>query len=168
MAGGHSKGGGQLQARYLVSAVGQLHHPRIPDFDGLNDYSGPAFHTADWGPFGRAGGNAILPALAMRHLRFSLSLKSRRSRKKLTVYHRSPNWIIDKGDRPYSRLEKWIGKTFPSFCQALPGLHLGVRANMVSGLRFKARNCRVWLLRRQHEKKLKKSFPDDALRCALS
>ena len=32
---------------------------------------------------------------------------------KLTVYHRSPNWIIFKGDRPYSRVEKWLGKTFP-------------------------------------------------------
>jgi len=154
------KGGGQLQARYLVSAVGQLHHPRIPDFDGLNDYSGPAFHTADWDHSVELEERDIA-CVGNAASAIQLIPEVAKVAKKLTVYHRSPNWIIDKGDRPYSRLEKWIGKTFPSFaklyrasiwCQGEYGLWPAIQGKKLQGM----------VLRRQHEKKLKKSFPDDA------
>ena len=32
----------------IISAVGVLHWPSVPDLEGLNDFSGPAFHTARW------------------------------------------------------------------------------------------------------------------------
>ncbi len=37
-----------LQANALISAVGQLNRPSIPDIKGLNDFAGPLFHTARW------------------------------------------------------------------------------------------------------------------------
>ena len=37
-----------LQANALISAVGQLNRPSIPDIKGLNDFAGPVFHTARW------------------------------------------------------------------------------------------------------------------------
>lgn len=153
------KGGDQLQARYLVSAVGQLHHPRIPNFDGLNDYSGPVFHTANWDHSVELEGRSIA-CVGNAASAIQLIPEVAKVAKKLTVYHRSPNWIIDKGDRPYSRLEKWIGKTFPSFaklyrasiwCQGEYGLWPAIQGKKLQGA----------MLRWQHEKKLKKSFPDD-------
>lgn len=153
------KGGDQLQARYLVSAVGQLHHPRIPNFDGLNDYSGPVFHTANWDHSVELEGRNIA-CVGNAASAIQLIPEVAKVAKKLTVYHRSPNWIIDKGDRPYSRLEKWIGKTFPSFaklyrasiwCQGEYGLWPAIQGKKLQGA----------VLRWQHEKKLKKSFPDD-------
>lgn len=153
------KGGDQLQARYLVSAVGQLHHPCIPNFDGLNDYSGPVFHTANWDHSVELEGRNIA-CVGNAASAIQLIPEVAKVAKKLTVYHRSPNWIIDKGDRPYSRLEKWIGKTFPSFaklyrasiwCQGEYGLWPAIQGKKLQGA----------VLRWQHEKKLKKSFPDD-------
>ncbi len=35
-------------ARFLVMASGPLSSPNRPDFDGLQDFSGPVMHTADW------------------------------------------------------------------------------------------------------------------------
>ena len=32
----------------LVSAVGQLSRPSIPRLPGLDTFSGPAFHSAEW------------------------------------------------------------------------------------------------------------------------
>lgn len=32
----------------MVSAVGQLNQPKIPDVPGINSFAGPAFHTARW------------------------------------------------------------------------------------------------------------------------
>ena len=37
-----------LTARALISAVGQLNRPFIPDFNGADTFAGPAFHTARW------------------------------------------------------------------------------------------------------------------------
>ena len=37
-----------LQARALISAVGQLNTPHVPHFDGADSFAGPAFHTARW------------------------------------------------------------------------------------------------------------------------
>lgn len=35
-------------ARAVVTAVGQLNRPHIPEFDGADTFSGPAFHSAAW------------------------------------------------------------------------------------------------------------------------
>jgi 4-hydroxyacetophenone monooxygenase len=37
-------------ANAVVSAVGLLNQPSIPDLPGLADFSGPALHTAEWDP----------------------------------------------------------------------------------------------------------------------
>jgi 4-hydroxyacetophenone monooxygenase len=37
-----------LSARAVISAVGQLNAPLIPDFPGAAGFAGPAFHTARW------------------------------------------------------------------------------------------------------------------------
>lgn len=38
----------RYRARILISAVGQLHAPAIPDIPGLADFSGVKFHSAQW------------------------------------------------------------------------------------------------------------------------
>ncbi|WP_204807333.1 flavin-containing monooxygenase [Mycobacterium riyadhense] len=37
-----------IHARAVITAVGQLNRPRIPEFDGAETFEGPAFHSADW------------------------------------------------------------------------------------------------------------------------
>lgn len=37
-----------LRARAVISAVGQLNRPSIPEFDGAGTFAGPAFHSAAW------------------------------------------------------------------------------------------------------------------------
>jgi 4-hydroxyacetophenone monooxygenase len=37
-----------LEARAVISAVGQLNRPYIPDFPGKDDFAGPSFHSARW------------------------------------------------------------------------------------------------------------------------
>ncbi|MEM9600262.1 MAG: NAD(P)/FAD-dependent oxidoreductase, partial [Pseudomonadota bacterium] len=148
-----------IYGRFLVSAVGQLHHPRIPDFAGRSDYEGAAFHTARWDHAtdlkdkdvacigNAASAIQLVPELA----------KVARS---VTVYHRTPNWLINKGDRPYSALEKWIGKQFPGFaklyrasiwCQGEFGLWPAIQGRWLQST----------YLRWRHGRKLKAAFPDD-------
>jgi 4-hydroxyacetophenone monooxygenase len=37
-----------LVARAVISAVGQLNRPHVPDFPGKDSFAGPAFHSARW------------------------------------------------------------------------------------------------------------------------
>lgn len=37
-----------VQARALITAVGQLNRPNIPSFDGADTFQGPSFHSAAW------------------------------------------------------------------------------------------------------------------------
>ena len=37
-----------LSARAVISAVGQLNRPHLPDIDGQQDFAGPAFHSSEW------------------------------------------------------------------------------------------------------------------------
>jgi 4-hydroxyacetophenone monooxygenase len=37
-----------LQARAVISAVGQLDRPHLPHIEGAQDFAGPAFHSSQW------------------------------------------------------------------------------------------------------------------------
>lgn len=38
----------ELEARAVISAVGQLNRPKLPDIDGIDTFAGPSFHSARW------------------------------------------------------------------------------------------------------------------------
>ena len=48
--GGRGPGGATdtLRARAVISAVGILHKPFIPDIPGLDAFPGPVMHSAQW------------------------------------------------------------------------------------------------------------------------
>lgn len=80
-------------ANALITAVGQLNRPSIPDFPGLADFGGPKFHTARWdhsvdlagkcvamigtGASGMQVGPSIAPDVA-----------------RLTIFQRSAHWAV--------------------------------------------------------------------------
>jgi 4-hydroxyacetophenone monooxygenase len=37
-----------LEVEAIVSAVGQLNRPQMPDIEGVDDFAGPSFHSAEW------------------------------------------------------------------------------------------------------------------------
>ena len=37
-----------LEARFVISAVGSLNLPRMPDIPGMDSFAGPSFHSARW------------------------------------------------------------------------------------------------------------------------
>jgi 4-hydroxyacetophenone monooxygenase len=82
-----------LTANVVISCVGVLNRPKIPEIPGLQDFGGPAFHTAQWDPefewrgkkvamIGTgASGHQVGPTIApdVEHL---------------TIFQRSPHWIV--------------------------------------------------------------------------
>jgi cation diffusion facilitator CzcD-associated flavoprotein CzcO len=93
------------EGHVLVSGVGFLNVPRYPNWPGLEDFVGPAFHTARWEhqhdladkvvAVVGTGSSAtqIVPAIQplVRHL---------------YVFQREPGWVMPKGEREFSDAER--------------------------------------------------------------
>ncbi|WP_436794172.1 flavin-containing monooxygenase [Actinospongicola halichondriae] len=41
-------GDDRIEARAVITAVGQLNRPKLPDLEGIDAFDGPAFHSARW------------------------------------------------------------------------------------------------------------------------
>ena len=100
-------------ARTLVSAVGLLSRPAIPALPGLATFAGPVFHSAQWNhdvPLKDkriavigTGASAIqfVPELA-------------RDAARLTVFQRTPSYVLPRPDRAYSERERRRFARWPS------------------------------------------------------
>lgn len=103
-----------ITSDFLVSAVGQLNMPKYPDIAGLEDFKGQIMHSARWDwtydirgkKVGMIGNGAtaaqIGPEIA-------------KEVEHLTVFQRTPNWIIPRMDAEVSPLRRTVQKYFPPF-----------------------------------------------------
>ena len=90
----------------FVSGVGFLNVPRYPDWPGLDDFTGPKFHTSRWehhhdlaGKIGRRRGHGL-------DRRRSSSPPSSPSVGHLYLFQREPGWVMPKGDRDFTDDER--------------------------------------------------------------
>ncbi len=100
------------EANILIPALGQLNRPQIPNFEGRENFHGTAFHSARWdhsidlknkniAVIGSAASAVqIIPELA-------------KVAKKLTVFQRTPNWVIPRLDKAITDEEKALIVTAP-------------------------------------------------------
>lgn len=102
-----------ITSQFLVSAIGQLHIPKTPKIKGAENFEGVSFHSAKWDhSYDYKGKKIAVIGNAASAIQLIPELAD--ATDNLTVYHRTPNWIIPKKDRAYSAIEKWVGKRFPS------------------------------------------------------
>lgn len=97
--------GAKLRAQFLVCGKGALHVPSFPEIKGLESFTGPKFHSAEWDASvdltGKrvaiigSGASAIqiVPAIASKV-------------KALHYYQRTAPWVLPRHDRDYTHEEK--------------------------------------------------------------
>jgi cation diffusion facilitator CzcD-associated flavoprotein CzcO len=102
--------GSTLEARYLVTAVGQLHHPAIPELPGRHSFAGPQFHSARWDhTVDLTGKHVAVIGNAASAVQFVPQIAPQVSR--LTIFQRSANWLLPRKDRLYSpRLHRTMAR----------------------------------------------------------
>ncbi len=103
----------RISCRYLISAVGQLHTAHVPEIPGLKEYEGKVMHTANWDEDERlegrrvavigngATGVQIVPEVASRA-------------KHLTVFQRSPSWIIPRNSQALPKIQQILYQYVPA------------------------------------------------------
>lgn len=104
--------GDTITTRYVVGATGVLTQPKLPDIDGLDDYTGTIMHTARWDHdldlTGRkiaiigTGASAVqaIPKLADQA-------------EHLTVFQRTPIWCLPKPDARISSVARGVLRAVP-------------------------------------------------------
>ena len=99
-----SSGGDRVRARFLVSAIGALHIPHKPDFEGLENFSGKVMHSAEWDPeYAVPDRNVVVVGSAASAVQIVPQLA--RTARRVTVMQRSANWFMPRKDRAISRFE---------------------------------------------------------------
>ncbi len=108
-----TRGGVEDRCDMVIAATGVLHHPYVPELDGVETFGGACFHSARWDPdvelddrrIGVVGtgstGVQITGALAPRARRYLL-------------FQRTPQWILPYENPPYSDDERALFRSDPA------------------------------------------------------
>jgi 4-hydroxyacetophenone monooxygenase len=105
-----------LTANALVSAVGQLNRPRLPDIPGRESFAGPAFHSAEWRHQHSLAGKRIA-VIGTGASAFQLAPEVAKEASRLVVFQRSPPWMVPN-PRYHARVseaKKWLLRHVPYY-----------------------------------------------------
>ncbi|WP_420110153.1 flavin-containing monooxygenase [Mycolicibacter arupensis] len=82
-----------LAARAVITAVGQLNRPQLPDLDGADSFAGPAFHSAAWDhSVDLAGKRVALIGAGASGFQIAPAIAEKVAH--LTVFQRTAQWMV--------------------------------------------------------------------------
>jgi cation diffusion facilitator CzcD-associated flavoprotein CzcO len=156
--------GGTLTARVLVSATGVLSEPAIPKLPGLESFAGKVFHSARWDhDHDLTGRRVAVIGTGASAIQFVPEIQPKVA--KLSLFQRTPPWLLPHRSRPVSRLEHAVYQGFPPAQRlARAGIYwareLYAFGFQHPGIMRRAQRVAQWHLRRH--------VPDPALRAKLT
>ena len=116
----------------LVSGVGGLSEPRLPDIPGIESFEGAAFHSAQWDhDFDLEGKRVAVVGTGASAIQIVPRIQPKVG--KLTLFQRTPPWIVPQRDRPMSRAEHALYRFFPPAQLAMRALIYWARELFVLG-----------------------------------
>jgi 4-hydroxyacetophenone monooxygenase len=121
-----------LDARFVISAVGSLNLPRLPDIPGMDTFAGAWFHSTRWPDGLRLGGTrfALIGAGASG---FQIGPAIAGEVERLTIFQRTAQWIIPNPlyHAPVPAGDRWALRHLPFYgrwyrlIMSLPGIAAG-------------------------------------------
>lgn len=105
-----------LEAKAVISAVGQLNQPRYPDIPGRDDFAGPAFHSARWRHNVDLKGKRVA-VIGTGASAFQFAPEVAKAAARLTIFQRTPPWLAPTPDyhEPTSPAERWLLEHAPFY-----------------------------------------------------
>jgi cation diffusion facilitator CzcD-associated flavoprotein CzcO len=147
-----------LRPRFFVLSLGPLNHPRLAP--GVEAFRGEVMHTARWNHrYDFRGKRVAVIGSAASAVQIVPSLAAQAAQ--LTVFQRTPSWIVARPDRPYRNLERRLFRV-PLLARAYRAwLYWRFEANFAA---FEGRGPMYRLLTHMAESHLTRQVPDPALR----
>ncbi|WP_322938448.1 flavin-containing monooxygenase [Nocardioides bizhenqiangii] len=105
--------GAQVVVDVLVSAVGQLSRPSYPEIEGADSFDGPMFHSAEWDhDVDLAGKRVAVIGTGASAIQFVPEIQPEVEH--LTVFQRTPPYIIPRFDREFSGTHHKVFERLPA------------------------------------------------------
>ncbi|NUT34056.1 MAG: NAD(P)/FAD-dependent oxidoreductase [Hamadaea sp.] len=103
---------GDYSARVLISAAGPLSDPATPDIPGIEDFGGVVFHSARWRhDHDLTGRKVAVIGTGASAIQFIPEIQPQVER--LTVFQRTPAWIMPRMTRKITRFERFVYRRVP-------------------------------------------------------
>jgi 4-hydroxyacetophenone monooxygenase len=102
------------QANVVISAVGLLSRPNLPRIEGMDDFAGPAFHTARW-PQGLELGDKRVAVIGTGCSGVQLVPELAKLAAHVTVFQRTPQWLFEHDGylSPFPPQMTWLDRNLP-------------------------------------------------------
>ncbi|MPY97922.1 MAG: NAD(P)-binding protein [Actinophytocola sp.] len=108
-----STSNGDIAARFVVSAMGPLSNPSIPDIPGLDRFTGTVFHSARWDHDHDLTGERVgVIGTGSSAAQFVPEIQPRVGR--LTLFQRTPHWTFPRMNRRITGLERAAYRRSPA------------------------------------------------------
>jgi cation diffusion facilitator CzcD-associated flavoprotein CzcO len=89
----------------VIVATGVLHHPNIPDFEGMDSFAGAAFHSARWDHSVAVDGKRVgVIGTGSTAAQITAALVSRVAH--LDLFQRTPQWVLPRKNIAFSDEER--------------------------------------------------------------
>ena len=100
----------------VISCVGQLNQPKIPDIDGIDKFEGDLFHSSQWPDSDVITGKKVA-VVGTGASAFQIVPSIAESCKELTIFQRSPPWMFPnpKYHDEVDKEKKWLLENLPFY-----------------------------------------------------
>ncbi|HKC29513.1 MAG TPA: NAD(P)/FAD-dependent oxidoreductase [Jatrophihabitans sp.] len=156
---------GDFSADVLVSAVGSLCEPSLPDINGIETFRGEIFHSARWKHDAELKGKRVaLIGTGASAIQIGPSIAKDVAH--LDVYQRTAAWVMPRHDRAYSKLESLAYKHVPLLQRAAREAIYWGREMYVLGFAVEPRILQA--AQRIATRNIEKAIGDPALRAKVT
>lgn len=112
------KSGKTDQANVVIAASGVLHHPNIPDIQGLGSFRGACFHSAEWDHRVPLDGKRVgVIGTGSTAIQITTALVDRVA--KFTLFQRTAQWVLKLPNQEYDANERAAFARDPKKIEAL-------------------------------------------------
>jgi len=133
---------GKLTADVVITGMGGLSEPSIPNVPGLDSFEGPAFHSAEWDhDLDLKGKRVAVVGTGASAIQFVPKIQP--EVEKLHLFQRTPPWIVPHNDRPVREVEKRVYRRFPAVQNAVRFAIYWARELLVPGFAWDKRFLKV-------------------------
>ena len=128
----------EIEASAVISAVGQLNRPNLPDIPGRDDFAGPAFHSAQWDHSVELSGKRVV-MIGAGASGFQIAPAIAEEVGHLTIFQRTAQWMFPNPNyhEPVGQGVAWALRHLPfygrwyRFLLFWPGCDKGLEAARV-------------------------------------
>jgi cation diffusion facilitator CzcD-associated flavoprotein CzcO len=156
---------GPLTARVLISGMGPLTEPKLPDVPGLETFAGKTMHSARWDHDYELGGKRVASiGTGASAIQYVPAIAGQVQQ--LYVFQRTAPWVMPHGSRPIGDRERRLFRRVPIVQRAIRGLVYASRELLVLGFVKRPRLLRA--LERVAGKHMDKQITDPQLRANVA